>query len=370
MYKSYIVRIYPNIAQQTLIQKTFGCVRFVYNQCLEYKDLIYNTQGKNISKFELINYKNQILKNTYPWLQDVDKHSLDGAIDDLEMAYNLFFKKVTNHPKFKSKKNNRKTYTTKNGNNDTSITVDYDKRKIKIPKIKWIKARGLRTINGRIKKATIIQNPDGRYYISILIEDNNNYFLLQNNNKIGIDLGIKDFAITSNGKKISAYNYSKKSIKNLKKAQRRLSRKQKGSKNRQKERKRVAKKIKRMINQKKDYYHKLSSRLIYENQVICLEDLDILSLLKKSEASKYIYKVSWGVFIQQLKYKGEWYGRQIVQVDQYFPSSQICCKCGYQNKKIKDISIRSWKCPNCGIWHDRDINAAKNILNQGLKIIG
>lgn len=365
MFRAYKYRIYPSKEQETLIQKTFGCVRFVYNNILSYKIDKYKNENISLSKIDCNNYCNRVLKNEYNWLKEVDKYSLTNSIINMDNAYQKFFKEHTGFPKFKSKKDNHKSYKTNFTTNN--IEVDFINNNIKVPKLKWIKSKIHRKFTGKIKSATISQNPSGKYFISILV-DTENAQLPKNNNKVGIDLGLKEFAITSDGELISNPKYLRKSEKRLSKLQKDLSRKQKGSRNRNKCRLKVAKLHEKISNQRKDFLHKLSTRLIHENQVIVLEDLKVKNMIKNKHLSKSISDVSWSEFVRQLEYKSEWYGRTVIKIDTWYPSSQICSNCGHKDGK-KELSIREWTCPICGTHHDRDINASVNILNEGLKML-
>ena len=368
MFKAYKFRLYPNKKQEEQIQKTFGCCRFVYNQTLSYRKELYKTQKKSMNKISCNNYCNQVLKKKYKWLKEVDKFALTNAIYNMDTAYKNFFRdKNVGFPKFKSKKNNHYSYTTNNQKNNIRII---DNKYIHLPKLKTlVRIKQHRQIpkDGKIKLATISQNPSGKYYISILVEQEIKE-LSKNEFAIGIDLGLTDFAITSDGVKYSNPRYLQKSSNKLAKEQRKLSRKKKGSKNRNKQRIKVAKLYEKIANQRKDFLHKLSSELINENQVICLEDLQVKEMQQNKYLSQSIYDVGWYEFRRELEYKAKWYGRTISFVDKYYPSSQICSNCG-ENTGKKPLYIREFNCLCCGKHHDRDINASINILHEGLRLL-
>ena len=366
MLKAYKYRIYPNKEQKIQIAKTFGCCRFVYNQTLAYRKDTYENEKKSVSKTDCNNYCNRELKKEYEWLKDVDKFALTNAIYNMDAAYRKFFKEHAGYPKFKSKRDNHKSYTTNYTNEN--IVVDFEKGRVKLPKLKMVKAKPPREFEGQIKSATISQMPSGKYFVSILVEEEQ-VELPKVEKSVGIDLGIKDLVITSDGEKNDNLKLIKKYENKLVRQQRKLAHKQKGSKNREKQRIKVAKIYEKIANTRNDYLHKISHKLINENQVIVSEDLSVSNMVKNANLAKSISDCGWSELTRQLQYKADWYGRTYVKIGRFVPSSQTCHVCGYKNEETKDLTVRKWTCPQCQTEHDRDINAAINIQNEGLKQI-
>ena len=353
MLKAYKYRIYPDAEQMQFFAKCFGCVRFVYNRMLSDRIEHYNLTGKSLNNTPA-QYKSE-----FTWLKEVDSLALANAQMNLNTAYRNFFRDKSNgFPKFKSKKNNNFSYTTNNQKGTVYVENGY----IKLPKLKSpVKIRQHRSFEGVIKSCTISKAPSGKYHISILVETEIQK-LPASDMRVGIDVGIKDFAVLSNGEAYKNPKHLRKSEKRLAKLQRDLSRKQIGSSNRNKARIKVAKLHEKIANQRMDFLHKKSTEIIRKNQAIVIEDLKVKNLMKNHNLAKYIAEVSWSRFREMLDYKSRWYGRELIIAPPDYPSSQLCSDCGNRSSQTKDLACRIYVCPECGLEIDRDYNASLNLL--------
>ncbi|OUQ10587.1 transposase [Enterococcus cecorum] len=372
--KAYKFRIYPTEEQEIFFAKTFGCVRKVYNLMLDDRKKAYE-EVKNDPSKKMAFPTPAKYKKEFPFLKEVDSLALSNAQLNLDKAYKNFFRdKSVGFPRFKSKKNPVQSYTTNNQNGTVALI---DSKFIKIPKLKsLVRIKLHRQPKGMIKSATISRHASGKYYISLLCKEEINE-LPKTNSAIGIDLGITDFAILSDGQKIDNHKFTSKMEKKLKREQRKLSKrallaKNKGiplseAKNYQKQKREVARLHEKVMNQRTDFLNKLSTEIIKNHDIICIEDLNVKGMLRNHKLARSISDVSWSSFVTKLQYKADWYGREIIKVDTWFPSSQICSECGHKDGK-KSLDIREWTCPICHTHHDRDINASINILTEGLRI--
>jgi putative transposase len=362
MLKSYKYRIYPTKTQQDHLVQSMGCVRYIYNKALETKIQYYEATKKNLSYFDLIRTLLVGEKRANEWLKIVNAQSLQMGIHNVDGAFKKFYTGQNRFPNFK-KRSNIVSLQYLQG-----IWVDFKKSIVKVPKAGKVHCIFDRQFKGDIKTCTVSKTPTNKFFISILVDDCKELPLkteIKSETSMGIDLGLKHFLITSTGDKIENPKYLRKQLARLKVLQQRASKKQKGSKNRHKENLKVAKLYEKITNQRKDFLHKTSSKIISENQTIITEDLNIAGMVKNHKLAQSISDVSWSEFIRQLKYKAEWYGKNLIQIGRFEPSSKTCSCCGWKNNDLS-TKDREWSCQNCYTHHDRDINAAINIKKFGL----
>ena len=365
----YRVRLYPTDEQKILINKTFGCCRVVYNKTLARKKELWESNNHSLSKCEAIKSLPTLKADEeFSWLSEVDSVALQASIENLFRAYDNFFKSVKNkdgkfsYPKFKSKKN-RQSYTTKN----THDCIKVIGKSLQLPKLGFIKFRCGKEIIGKIKRVTVTRDNDGKYYASITCENVPYKMHDSTGSVVGIDLGIKSLVTTSDGIKSGPCNKYRKSLQRLKRSQRRMSRKPIGSKNREKQRIIVAKQSRKVKNQRNDFQHKLSRQLVNDYDLICVETLNTKGMLKNHKLAQSIQDSAFSSLIQKITYKAEWEKKVVVKIDRFYPSSKRCNCCGFVNHELT-LGDREWVCPECGTRLDRDMNAAKNILEEGLRI--
>lgn len=368
MKKGVRFRIYPNKEQIVLLNKTFGCCRLVYNKGLDLRQTSFSNGisiGFNETSAMLTELKK---KEEYSFLKDVDSVALQQSLRDLDRSFKNFFQKRAGFPKFKSKHNNKQSYRT------ISKIVRLEDNFIRLPKLGHVKVKRSMDV-GNITNVTIEKTPTNKYFV-VLNTEFDPVKLPVSDKEIGIDVGIRTLYTDSNGNKIDSPHNLKKSLKKLAREQRKLSRKEKGSNNRRKQRLNVARVHEKVTEQRKDFLHKVSTTLIEENQTVCVEDINVQDFVIKNGPGKRRKNINRALadtslysFLSMLEYKGKWYGRKIVKVSSSFPSSEKCSSCGNINPLVKDLSIRRWNCPKCGKEHDRDINAAINILNKEVNLI-
>lgn len=357
----YKFRLYPTKAQTELLAKHFGCARFVYNYFLNQRQEQYRLTGKSDNYYEQSKALTKLKKQEETaWLNEVNSQALCFSIRCLDVAYTNFFKKRAKFPNFKSKHS-------KNSFTATQFSSIEGNRLFILKFKEGIKCRVHREIKGKIGKVTITKTPSGKYFASVCTEEEYVTPFEKTNKSVGVDLGLKDFLTTSEGDRFTNNHYTKKYERRLATAQRHLSRKKKGSRGYENQRLKVARIHEKISNSRADYLHKCSISLVKRYDTICIEDLNVQGMVKNHHLAKSISDVSWYSFVSMLTYKAEWNDKKVVKIDRFFPSSQTCSVCGHINKQTKDLSVRKWECPACHAHHDRDVNAAINILRVGLK---
>ena len=363
MIKAFKFRIYPNAEQEEIFAKHLGSCRFAYNWGLAKKIELYQKENKRISCFELINELTKLKREEqYSWLAEINSQSIQQSLRHLDNAFTKFFREKKGFPKF-HKKTGKQSFTI-----PQNVKIDFENNSIQLPKCKNVKTVLHRNFEGKIKTCVVSKNPSGKYFISILVENDKITPELKpilESTAVGIDLGIKDFAVLSNGEKIANPKHLKSKEKKLAKHQKRLSRKNKGSKNRLKQKLRVAKIHEQITNARNDFLHKTSKKIVDSFDTIITENLNVKGMVKNHNLAKAISDCSWGTFTSMLEYKCNWYGKNYVKIGRFEPSSRLCL-CGTINKDLK-LSDREWTCQVCNSTHDRDILAAQNIKTFGLQ---
>lgn len=364
MIKAYKYKLNPNDTQRIFFEKSFGCTRFVYNWALNMRIEAYQKDKTRLSWVDICKMLTKLKKQEETiWLNDVSNMSLQSSIRNMDAAFTRFFREKKGFPKFKSKKEPRKSFQFVQG-----VTIDFERNRIKFPKVGWVKFFKNRTFEGKIGTVTVSKTATGKYYVSLLVDDGNalpNKVPIEYDTTIGIDVGIKDFAVLSNGQVFQNPKYLEKAEQRLKVLQRRFAKKKKGSNRREKARVQLAKQYEKVRNCRSNFIHQVTSRIVRENQTIVIEDLNVKGMVKNHNLSKSILSASWHEFFRQLEYKCEWKGKNLIKIGRFEPSSKMCT-CGYIYKDLK-LSQREWTCPNCGQINDRDLLAAINIKRFGLQ---
>ena len=365
--RGYKYRIYPTQEQEAKFNQMFGNARVVFNYFLGVRQRAWKEEQRSVGYSETLRLLTELKRSpAFVWLNLSDSMSLQESLRDLNNGFQLFFTGKAKYPKFKSKHNAKKSYRTRNQKNGIRI----EENKLHLPKVGWVKIKLSRIPDGVILNATISKTPTGKYFVSLCVrEDWNNVLKRNNGGEVGVDVGIKSFYVDSNGNVVDNPRTFTKFQRKLARAQRRHARRKDGSRRKQKARVAVAIVHEKITNIRRDFLHKESTKLVSENQVIGIEDLNVAGMLRNHKLAKHIADVSWSSFFQMLKYKSVLYGCDLVQVDRFYASSQTCSRCGEKNPEVKNLDVREWDCPHCGAYHDRDKNAAINILRKAKELL-
>ena len=362
MLRAYRYRIFPNTEQSEQLAKTFGCVRFVYNSGLETRNAAYRMRGVNLSCFDLMKQTTEA-KKELTWLAEVPAQALQMALRNLDNAFQGFFAKRSAFPKFKSK------YRKQSFQLPQGVRVDFEGNKVFLPKCKWVDAAVHRKFEGKVKTTTVSRTTTGKYFVSILVDIDRPKPTpkpITQDTAVGLDLGIKSFLVTSDGDEIENQKFLSRNLKRLRVEQRSLTRKVKGSANYMKQKLRVALLHERITNQRKDFLQKLSTSLVRQYDTVCMEDLNVAGMMKNRKLSRAIGEQGWSSFVNMMEYKCEEHGKHFQQIGRFEPSSKMCSVCGSTNHNLT-LKDRKWSCHSCSTLHDRDINAAINIRDFGLR---
>ena len=363
VHKAYKFRIYPDSNQALLIVKTIGCSRFVFNHFLAERSSAYESEKRTLSYSNCSAMLTQ-LKKELTWLKEVDSTALQSSLRFLDDSFKRFFSRQNDYPRFKSRKNPVQSYTSKFTNNNIAVEDSF----LKLPKLGLVRFAKSREVDGRIISATVSRKPSGKFFVSILAETEVSE-LPKTGIACGVDLGLKDFAVLSDGSGQTNPRFFRSLEAKLAKEQRILSRRVKFSSNWYKQKLKVARVHEKIANTRADYLHKLSTDIVKNHDIIGMEDLQVSDMLKNKRLSKAISEVSWSQFKKLLEYKAVWYGKKVITVSKTFASSQLCSACNYQNKAVKNLSVRTWTCPSCNAVHDRDINASINLRNEAIRLL-